>query len=337
MRRPPAAWNTSREYRARVAATTAEELREVARETFDGRHLSTVCLLPRSDAPALTEEQVVALSEEGLRGVAVRRGPRTPRDLPSSAALPAVASRGDPGDGLRRRVLAGGGTLLIQRDASVPLFAIRAALPGGLRYEREAQGGLGSLLSRLLTKGAAGRSAQEVARAIDGMAGAIGGTFGRNSFGLRGDFLSRDAEAALQLFLDCLLQPNLAAEEVEKERALQLQEIASRDDHPTSVAFELFARTLYRVHPYRLSLAGERESVRSLGVGDLSEALGRVAARPPILSVCGDVDPELVERLLAGARQALAVKPHRWSSRPRSLAPDAPRRAELFLRRPRPI
>jgi zinc protease len=319
------------EYRARVAETIADELREVAREVFDARHLSTVCLWPRSESGAVTEEQVLAWSEEGLRGVAARRTPRVVHPSRPGSAPPPPATRGEPGGGLRRSTLTGGGTLLIQHDTSVPVFAIRAAFPGGLRYESAAQGGIGSLLSRMLTKGAAGRGAQDIARAVDGMAGAIGGTFGRNSFGLRGDFLSRRAEEALELFFDCLLEPNLAAEELEKERTLQLQEIASREDHPTSVVFELFARTLYRTHPYRLSISGERESVLSIAVGDLAEALGRIAAQPPILSVCGDVDPVLVERLIARRLPGVRGKAVPLVAPSEEAAPDAPRRAELFL------
>jgi zinc protease len=319
------------EYRARVAATTAEEIRDVAREILDAHKLSTICLLPRSFAPVPTEAQLVEVAEEGLRSAAraVGRGPRGEPAAASKNGSPARSSAA--AETLRRHPLPGGGTLLIQREGSVPLFAIRAAFPGGLRHEREVQGGLGSLLSRLLTKGAAGRSAQEVARAVDGMAGAIGGTFGRNSFGLRGDFLSRHFEPAVELFLDCLLQPDLTPEELEKERALQLQEIATRDDHPTSLAFELFARTLYRVHPYRLSLSGEAESVRSLGRTDLTEAFARLGAGSPVFSVCGDVDPDQLLRLMAARWPGAGGDGPPPPDPPAEPAPEEPRRAEIFL------
>jgi len=71
--------------------------------------------------------------------------------------------------------------------------------------------------------------------------------------------------------------------------------------------------------------------VSSLRVGDLAETLGHIAARPPILAVSGDIDPELVERLLAARRSGARRQPTPLADPPEESVPEAPRRAEVFL------
>src|SRR5205823_564259 len=99
---------------------------------------------------------------------------------------------------------------------------------------------------------------------------------------------------------------------VERERQLLLQEIATRDDKPSGVAFEQFYRALFPSHPYRLSVQGERSSVERLSAAELI-AYHRAFMDPAqlTLAVVGDVKAERVLALADSAfgRSASAVKP----------------------------
>jgi zinc protease len=181
--------------------------------------------------------------------------------------------------------------VLVKRERAVPLVAFRAVYPGGVRYESESTNGLSALYSRVMTRGTATRSAMDIAREIDELAGSLHGNAGRSSLGLRGEFLASHFDRALRLFADCLTTPEFRPEQVERERTLQLLDIASRDDNPSGSAFDLFARTLYTRHPYRMDVLGEAPALASLTREHL-EGMRALALDPSrlTLAIVGDVD-----------------------------------------------
>ncbi|MBL8934674.1 MAG: insulinase family protein, partial [Archangium sp.] len=100
------------------------------------------------------------------------------------------------------------------------------------------------------------------------------------------------------------------------ERHLQLQDIAAREDRPSSVAFELFSKTLFTKHPYRLSLSGEKASVETLTPAMLRDFHATWFDPSRLtLAVVGDVDTQAV---LEAATKAFG------QSRATPLAPSVP-------------
>lgn len=278
-------------YYEAVSRVTPERVQAVARRylTF-GRAVVSGLLPPGVD---LHEDAVrEALRRAGAEGPA----PVPTRSLPGPTPTPVLTSRGRPArEGLTVATLPSGATVLVHEERGAPLFALRACWPGGVRYEREADNGITSLLSRTMTRGAGDLDAEQVSHLIDRLAGGLSATGGRNTAGLRGEFLSRHFERAFDLFVDVARRPAFAEGEVARERQLQLQTISTRDDRPASVAFELFNRTLYRAHSYRLSLQGERAPVEALGADALRAWHRRYMDTGRLtLAVVGDVDTEAV-------------------------------------------
>ncbi|HEY1087929.1 MAG TPA: pitrilysin family protein, partial [Archangium sp.] len=197
-----------------------------------------------------------------------------------------------------------------------------------------AQNGLTTLLSRAITRGTKSLGAEAFSHLVDSMAGSISAIAGRNSMSLRAEFLSKHFDRGFELFAETLLTPAYEEAEVERERALQLQDIASRDDRPSSLAFELFHKTLWLEHPYRLSALGEKASVEGLG----PEAMRAYHAKhlhpsQLTLAVVGDVDTELV---LEKARAAFGGSPAGAASAPRVAIEPAwtgPREARKTLQK----
>jgi zinc protease len=160
---------------------------------------------------------------------------------------------------------------------------------------------------------------------MEAMGGSLGGNAGRNSFGLRAEFLSRHLEQGFDVFAEAVTEPAFDPEEVQRERTLQIDELRSREDNPAGVAFLLFAETLYRKHPYRFDTLGTEASVARLEPGVLAHY--RAQKFPPsavTLAVVGDVDPQRV-------RSLVLEKLARGGARPAPISPpqedpiDAPR------------
>jgi zinc protease len=207
------------------------------------------------------------------------------------------------------------------------LVALRAAWQGGLRAEDPANAGINMLLARLVSKGTKTRGPERLVREMEAMGGSLGGNAGRNSFGLRAEFLSRHLAEGFDVFAEAIAAPAFAAEEVQRERTLQIDELRSREDNPAGVAFLLFSETLYRKHPYRFDTLGTEASVATLEPGLLSRY--RSQHYPPgavTLSVVGDVDPEEVrDRVRRTLRES--PTPRSPISPPQEEPANAPRSA----------
>ncbi len=313
-----------RTYYERVGKLTVDEVHEVARRFLARERLTLCCLAPSGSdlsEAALVEVLDAAFAEAPPpRPARVHPAPAERAPSRHAAAARAVHS------GIERAVLPSGATVLIKPERSVPLFSARAIFPGGLRYETEANNGISQLYARLTTRSTRTHSAVQLARAIDDLSGSLHASAGRNSIGLRGEFLSKHFERGLRLLSECLAEPSFAAEEMERERALLLQDIHARDDNPAGAAFDLFARTLFTCHPYRLDALGEVASVRALGEADLL-ALKGAALHPANLtvSIVGDVD---VDRAFALCEELFGAAPG-----PAPRGPDVP--AEPDQRGPR--
>lgn len=283
-------------YYEAVAQVTPGALREVAARYFTFDRAVVSGLLPAGTA---FDE---ATAREALRRALTDRPSSPPaRKLAPPSPIRLVGASRRNGAGTTVKQLASGATVIVREEHAVPLFALRGTFPGGLRYETEEENGVTALLSRTLTRGTATLEAEALSNLVDSLAGALSTVPGRSSMSLRGEFLSKHFERGVDLFAEVLTAPSFPEVEVQREQKLLLQDLAAREDRPSAVAFELFAKTLYQAHPYRLSAIGEKASLERLH----RDALRRYHARhldfsQLTLAVVGDVD---TAEVLARAQQ----------------------------------
>ncbi|HEY0477250.1 MAG TPA: pitrilysin family protein [Kofleriaceae bacterium] len=236
----------------------------------------------------------------------------------------ALAARPAPPPAVEQRVvLASGLTLLVRRDPSVPIVAIRAVWRGGQRIEDAEHAGASALLARMLTRGCGGRDADAVADRIDRLGGALAGVAGRNSFGVTAEWLARSWRAGFDLTADCILEPGLTSAELVRERRMVLDDARARATSPSQVAFRLFNEALYGAHPYARDALGNPDAVAALSAAELA-AFYR--ARYPIsgltLAIVGDVE---LDEVIAAAEQRFGRLPRAQPAPAvRSIAPVAP-------------
>ena len=165
-----------------------------------------------------------------------------------------------------------------------------------------------------MTRGTPTHDAEEISHLIDDLSGSLSGAGGRNSMSMRAEFLSRHFERGFALFADCLLRPTFPDSEFERERLMLLQDIATREDKPSGVAFDLFSKTLYRAHPYRLNPMGELSSVEALSPQTLRAYHSRyLDVSQMTLCVVGDVQ---VDRVMSQAEALFGRSTHRPPSAP---------------------
>lgn len=260
-------------YYAHVRRTTPEDVLRVARKYFTKDGLTVSALLPTA--------QAAQLSEEAMRRIAAEVDAAHPLD-------PTITAVAEP---TTRVTLKNGATLVVHPDRSVPLVSVRAAGKGGLLAEDASNNGVSHLVGQLLTQGTKRFSAEHIAERSDATAASLGGISGRNSLGIRGDFLREFWDEGFELFTSCLLEPTFDERELERERKAQLEDVAARQDSLSTVAMDRLAQALWKGHPYRYPTVGTTESVSRLDVAAVRKAY-ELQLRPDKLSVVvvGDVD-----------------------------------------------
>jgi zinc protease len=305
-------------YYEAIAKLTPEDVRAVAERYLRFDRAILTGLLPKGTA--FTQAQAEQLLDAVMHEAPTLRPERRTRKPANEVPMRIVRSGTSTGEIIQER-LPSGARILVREEHGVPLFSIRAAFAGGLRYETPATNGLTTLLGRALTRGTRTKDAEEISQLVDAYAGSLAGMGGRNSVGVRGEFLSRHFENAFRLFAEVTTEPTFPEAEVARERRLLLQDILTREDKPSGLAFELFSKTLYRAHPYRMPAIGEHGSVEALSPEALhAYHAGYMDPSQLTLSVVGDVK---VEEVMALAREYFGAP--RGKARPAPVVPvDGP-------------
>ncbi len=214
----------------------------------------------------------------------------------------------------QRVVLPNGMVLLVRRDPSVPIVAMRAVWRGGQRIEDADHAGASTLLARTLLRGCGKLGASAVAEHIDSLGGSLTGVAGRNSVGVSGEFLARSWQPGLELLADCILAPTFPAAEVSREQRLLVADQDAQADNPTQVAFRLFSEALYGDHPYARDVLGTATAVDRLDRDALAAFYrDRYPVSALTLAIVGDVEvADVVARVTArfgGVKAKRAIEP----------------------------
>ena len=271
------------EYFSRIQAVDAMDIINVARQIFTPEK-ATVGFLSREEDQQPDDEKIRALLTESLFA--------SDRVVSPTAGKKIVKSR-----------LPNGITILVREDHRLPLVSLRLGFLGGVRLENERLNGAFNLLAHLLTRGTSARSAEELAKSLDGMSASLFGFSGRNSFGLQGRFLSRDIGEGMGLVREVITEPAFPEKEIELLKERVISAISSRKENLTYHAIDLFRSTLFSEHPYRFSTLGTEESIRSLDRDELVKLYERIVQpEGMIITLAGDINVvqayDLVEKNL---------------------------------------
>jgi len=277
-----------------------ETLMRVAARTFQSTNVIVTVVLPVSRDPPRDDRAAKLIPR--LRAVAAgaeeATGHLAPNveggASPSGPGSGSAALGGSGRDGVEY-LLPSGVRLLVLRDDTAPQLSVRAVWPGGLRTEDARLAGATSLLARLLPRATKTRGPEALTEDLAEVGGRLDGVAGVDSLALRGDFLGSHWERGLELLVDCVRNPRLLDDEIERERRVQLDAIRARDDDPTLLALRLFESTLYGRHPYAQDLLGTADTVAGLTRRRLINHYRRsYRPRDLTLAVLGAVEPERV-------------------------------------------
>ncbi|HVU34942.1 MAG TPA: pitrilysin family protein [Opitutaceae bacterium] len=261
----------SRAYFAQLRAVTAADLRKSIRSYLAPERLTSISLNPTAAAGA-------------------------------GATAPVTAA---PPPDFSEEVLPNGARLLLQQDSRLPNLHFRFLMQGGAAYEQPDRRGATALLATMLTKDTRRRSAAAVARFIEEAGGAFYPVSGNNSLGLVVEVLPPDADRALSVLAEAILQPAFKAATFRLERDAQVASLQQDDDDVVTLARKHLRERFFGSHPLALDSQGNREGVQALTTGDLAGLHRRLClGGNVVLAVAGDFEArKLVPKLRQFLRQ----------------------------------
>ena len=219
----------------------------------------------------------------------------------STRTLPASG-----GGVIRRTVLPGGLRIVSEAMPGVRSVSIGVWVGVGSRDEQPSVAGSSHFLEHLLFKGTHNRTGLDIALAMD----AVGGEF--NAFTEKehtcyyATVLDRELPLAVEIISDVVLNATIAANDVDTERTVVLEEILMRDDDPSDLVHDEYATALFGDSPLGRPILGSEESINRLTRTQIHGYYSRrYKPAEMVVSVAGNIDHAAVVTLVRKAFDGL--------------------------------
>jgi predicted Zn-dependent peptidase len=196
----------------------------------------------------------------------------------------------------------------------------------GTRSELPREHGLSHLLEHMAFKGTKTRSALSIAEEVEAVGGAVNAMTSFETTDYFARALKEHVPLVLDILSDILQNPVFAPDELSREKRVILQEIASVQDAPDELVFELAQEAAFPGQALGRTILGTPESVKALTRDDLAAYRDAAYSAPRmVLAAAGAVDhDEIAKRAEAlftafPADEGRPLEPARFGGGHRSL------------------
>src|SRR6202140_5550507 len=200
----------------------------------------------------------------------------------------------------RVRVLPGGAKLV---PASLPerlSASIVVMVGGGSRLEDDRLAGVSHFIEHLFFKGTHQRpTSKEIADAIEGVGGFINASTDKELTAYWTRVPAEHTDLGFDVLFDIMSNSKLDPADIERERAVILEELKMYQDQPQDFVQNLFEELMWPDHPLGRDIAGTQESVSRLTRDDILEyANARYRLPNVVIGAAGAVDENQVVDLV---------------------------------------
>jgi len=187
-------------------------------------------------------------------------------------------------------VLPNGIRVLTERISGVRSAAIGVWVRQGSAHEDPELMGASHLLEHLVFKGTRNRTAREIALALESLGGSLDAYTSREHTSYQARVLDQHLPIAVDVLADLVLNPLLRDQDLDLEREVVLEEIATVEDTPDDLVFDLHGARLWGGHPYGNTILGTRETVAGMPGQRLRDLhASRYSGRNLVIAAAGHV------------------------------------------------
>ncbi len=185
----------------------------------------------------------------------------------------------------------------------------------GSRDESDNENGLAHMIEHLIFKGTKKRKTWHILSRIENVGGELNAYTTKEETAIYASFLSPYYERTLELFADVAFNSVFPEKEVEKEKAVILDEINSYNDSPSELIFDDFEDLIFAGHPLGRNILGTEEKILNYTREDILRFAGRhYSIQNMVLASVGAVDFEKLIKLAGkyfGSIEPLESMPER--------------------------
>jgi predicted Zn-dependent peptidase len=207
-----------------------------------------------------------------------------------------------------REKLANGASLLLEPVDRTDTLCIGFWFLHGSRDESPREGGYSHFLEHMLFKGTARRTALAIAQEIDRVGGIINAFTEKETTCVYAIIPREHLRLAFDVLTDMTVNSLIDASEMEKEKAVIVNEIRSVDDSPEEKGHDRYLREMWGDHPLARKITGEVEEVQAIARDDLVRFYRqRIVPSNTIIAVAGNFAVDEVRELASAVFSAPAA------------------------------
>ena len=194
--------------------------------------------------------------------------------------------------------LPNGLTVVSDRMSNVESISLGLWVRAGARYERSSENGVAHFLEHMLFKGTERRTSKDIVEEIESVGGSINAYTSREMTAFFSKVLKGDYCLALDVIADIVQNSVFKSSEIDKERAVILQEIGQALDSPDDVIFDHFQSTAFPNQPLGRPVLGKPKTVSDLTDKEIRGFLERhYQGSSMVIAAAGNIHhQELLER-----------------------------------------
>jgi predicted Zn-dependent peptidase len=162
---------------------------------------------------------------------------------------------------IQRTVLPNGLVAITEPIAHVRSVAVGIWVTVGSRREPPELNGITHFIEHMVFKGTARRTAEEIAGAVDSVGGMLDAFTSKEMTCFNAKVLDEHLPLAFDVLSDLVLRPRFALEDVDKEKAVVLEELKMDEDNPDYLVHEMLTQNYWRNHPLGRPILGTRETI----------------------------------------------------------------------------
>jgi len=196
------------------------------------------------------------------------------------------------------QTLANGLQVISAQRADLPLVTAQLVLRSGGEMDPPRLAGLADLTANLLTKGAAGKTAPQVAAAAEALGGSLTAAAGWDESAVGITVTTPKLPLALGLLADVVRRPTFSAPELKRAQTQAIDDLRLMLSRPTALASLAATRGVFGDGAYGHSRSGTPASIARITRADVQQ-LHRTLYRPDnaVLILTGDILPAQARQL----------------------------------------
>jgi predicted Zn-dependent peptidase len=215
--------------------------------------------------------------------------------------------------------LANGLRVVTDAMDSVETVSLGVWVDVGTRHEPKEINGVAHVLEHMAFKGTARRSALEIAAEVEAVGGHLNAYTSREHTAYYAKVMKPDVPLAIDILADILQHSTFDPAELERERAVILQEIGQAQDTPEDIVYDYLQEQAFPDQPMGRPVLGRAAIIRAIDRDAVAGYLARnYAGAGMVLAASGNCDHDaivaLAERAFVDlpARASAATEPTRY-------------------------